>query len=103
MPATDDYDRHDIILRDVTDADDPRCPDTLNGCLVVSYLTIHRPNSTFTEVREVSTRLPRELLALFDGGVLPVDGLDADERAWLRAESDRHSNTIDFEGTEAGA
>lgn len=98
-----DYDRHDIILRDVADATDPRCPDTLDGCIVVSYRTTHRPNSTFTESRAVSTRLPREMLALFDGGVLPVDELDSDERAWLRVESDRHSNAIDFNGTEAGA
>jgi hypothetical protein len=97
------YTDHDIELRDVADADDPRCPDGMAGCLVVTYRAVHEPNSTYTEVRSVSSRLPRECLVLFEGGTIDVDALGADERAWLEAASAEHSNCIDFEGTELGA
>lgn len=96
------YDDHSLRLRDVADADDPRCPDDMDGCLVVSYDVTHKPNSTFTEVRTVSTRLPTECLVLFEGGVVDVADLTATERAWLQAASAEHSNEIDFAGTERG-
>lgn len=100
MPTN--YDRHDLELRDVADSDDPRCPDTLDGCLVVSYVTKHTANATYTEIRDVSTRLPVECLVVFDDGAVDVTDLSREERAWLAAESDAHSNQIDFEGTKSG-
>jgi hypothetical protein len=104
LPAADasGYDRHDIELRDVADADDARCPDDMDGCLVVSYNAIRRANATYTEGRHVSARLPTECLVLFEGGVIDVAALDATERAWLQAASRERSNEIDFSGTEAG-
>lgn len=96
------YDDHSIRLRDVADADDPKCPDDMDGCVVASYDVTHRPNSTYTEVRTVSTRLPMECLVLFKNGRIEVADLSATERAWLQAASREHSNEIDFAGTEAG-
>jgi len=96
------YRDHSIRLRDVADADDPRCPDEMNGCLVVSYGAINDKNATFTEGRSVSSRLPTEFLALFDKGKLNVSQLTAAEREWVRSESAAHSNEIDFCGTETG-
>ena len=100
MPTTNPYDKDALVLRDVADADDPRCPDTLNGCLVVSYSVTYTPNATCTEIRDVSTRLPLECLVVFESGAVPVDALTADEKAWVRAESAAHSNEIDFAGAE---
>jgi hypothetical protein len=96
------YDRHDIELRDIADADDPRCPDEMHGCLVVSYNTSHTLNATYSEGRHVSTRLPLACLAVFDDGVVDVTDLSAFQRAWLRAESAAYSNEIDFSGTDNG-
>lgn len=98
----DAYDRHDIELRAIADADDPRCPDGLDGCLVVSYNASHRPNTTYSEGRYVSTRLPRDCLVLFDDGTIDVAELSDTARAWLRAESAAWSNEIDFQGTDNG-
>lgn len=99
----DDYETHDIVLRDIATPDDGRCPDDLTrGCLVVTYRVTNEANKTYTEARAVSSRLPVECLVLFDDGRVPVADLSADERAWLQAESGAHSNEIDFAGTEAG-
>jgi len=95
-----DLRRHDIELRDVVSSDHPQCPDTLDGCLVVSYHAVNDMNATYTEARTVSARLPVECLCLFDDGTLDPAALSADERDWLRYESGRHSNEIDFEATE---
>ena len=96
---TTDYDRHDIRLRDVVQHGDPKCPDDMASALVVTYDATYKPNSTFTEARSVSARLPFECILLLDDGVIDIDELSATERAWLRAESD---GSIDFEGTENG-
>jgi hypothetical protein len=97
------YDDHSIRLRDVADSDDGRCPDEMDGCLVVSYDVTHRPNGTYTEIRTVSTRLPMECLVLFTDGRIDVSDLSVTERAWLQAASREHSNEIDFEGSKTGA
>lgn len=82
-----EYDAHDIRLRDVRD-----------GMLVVGYLAMAQHRSA-KMIRSVSARLPVECLALFDGtGVLDVDALTAEERAWIRSESAHWGNEIDFEG-----
>ena len=94
-----DYDRHDIRLRDVVQHGEPKCPDDMGAALVASYSATYKPNSTFTEVRDVSVRLPFEMIILFDDGVIDIDELSATERAWLRAESD---GRIDFKGTNNG-
>lgn len=100
MTDANPYDKDALVLRDVADADDARCPDTLDGCLVVSYSVTYTPNATWTELRDVSTRLPTECLVLFDDGSVPVSDLSDDEKAWVRAESAAHSNEVDFAGAE---
>jgi hypothetical protein len=95
-----EYHRHDIELRDIATPDDARCPDDMTrGCLVVSYNVARDPNSTYTEGRHVSARLPVECLVLFEDGTLSVGELSADEREWVTAASD---GRIDFAGTENG-
>jgi hypothetical protein len=80
--------RNDIQLRDVRD-----------GELVVSHVTVG-DGATFTEVYDTSTRLPLACLVLFDGdGVVPVDELDATERAWVEAETAARSNAVDLEAS----
>lgn len=96
-----DYRRHDIELRDVADADDPRCPDDMAGCLVVTYNAIRDTNATYTEGRHVSARLPTEYLFLFDGGTIDVSDLSDTERSMLRRSSAAWSNEIDFGGVRA--
>jgi hypothetical protein len=91
--------RHDIELRDVADADDPRNPTDV-PVLVASYNAVTKPNASYTAGRHVSTRLPVECLELFDGGTIDVTDLTAEERAWLQAESRALSNEIDFAGVE---
>lgn len=86
------YKTHAIALRDVRD-----------GELVVTYHTINDVNHSYTEGRHVSSRLPFECVTLFDGGAVDVAELTDEERQWVRSESAARSNTIDFEGTEAGA
>jgi len=90
--ATSDYRTHDIRLRDIR-----------NGELVVSYNAINDANSSYTEARHVSARLPFECVALFNDGRIDVGDLTDEERQWLHAESAARSNAIDFQGTEAGA
>ena len=82
--STDNLDRHDIVLRDIRE-----------GEAVVSYRAT-KSNRSAQVVRHVSARLPVECLTLFDGGVVDVADLTAEEQAWLEAEST--PNTIDFEG-----
>lgn len=94
MEASDTYEDHRIILRDISDGETPH--------LVAEYVAINQTNRSYTEGRHVSTRLPVECLVLFDGGSVDVADLSAEERAWLRAESGARSNEIDFEGTETG-
>lgn len=77
---------HELRLRDVRD-----------GRLVVSYLS-KAENRTAQMMRDVSVHLPVECLALFDGGTVAVSDLTSEERAWVRSESARWGNEIDFEG-----
>jgi len=78
--------RHDIHLRDIQD-----------GELVVSY-THMAENSSYQGGLHVSSRLPIECLALFDGGTVDVSDLSGKEREWVTFESGERSNEIDFEG-----
>jgi len=78
--------RHDIHLRDIQ-----------GGELVVSYTHMVQGFS-YQGVLHVSSRLPIECLALFDGGVVDVSDLSDEEREWLTFESGERSNEIDFEG-----
>jgi len=102
MPDSE-YTRHEIRLRDVATANDGRCPDGLDECLVVSYNADFQRNKSYTEARSVSSRLPIEFMDLFgDGDTVAVSDLSADERERIEFASAEHSNRIDFEGTETG-
>lgn len=71
-----DVQRNDIYLEDVT----------ADG-VTVRHRRVRR-GRTFTEDVTETATLPPEFLALFDGGVVAVDDLTAEERAWLTAETD---------------
>jgi len=83
----------------VAGIDDGRNPKHSNPCLVVSYNHVAEGRN-YSTARHVSTRLPIECLALFDGGTIDVADLTDEERQWLTAESAALSNEIDFAGVD---
>jgi hypothetical protein len=99
--GTEEYDRHDIELRDVAAAGERYNPSDDRPCLVVSYNCIDRANATYTAGRHVSARLPVSCLVLFEDGTVDVSELAPTEREWVRYESARFGgNEIDFAGVE---
>lgn len=91
--------RERIDLRDVADADDPRCPDGMDGCLVVSYVADMETRNT-TVACDVSARLPLSHRRLFDGETCDPAALSPTERRWVTVVSGALGNRIDFDGVE---